>query len=94
MTLKPNYKIEAQVFKALAHPSRLMIVETLLEGEKCVLDIKDLLQVSQPNISQHLNVLKYSGTVDYRQQGNLRCYYLKNPQKIRGLLQIIRELIV
>jgi len=93
MTLKKNYKIEAQAFKALAHPSRLMIAETLLEGEKCVLDIKDLLQVSQPNISQHLNVLKYSGIVDFRQQGNLRCYFLKNPQNIRGLLDIIRELI-
>jgi len=40
-------------------------------------DIKDLFDATQPNISQHLNILKYSGIVNDRQDKNLRCYFLK-----------------
>lgn len=85
-----DYKNGVQVFKALAHPIRLLIVEKLLEEEKCVNDIHDLVDVSQPNISQHLNILRFSGIVDFRQKGNLRCYYLKNPQKIKKLIQALK----
>jgi DNA-binding transcriptional ArsR family regulator len=88
MADKKNFEKEAQVFKALAHPTRLLIINTLLEeGEKCVFNIQDLLKASQPNISQHLKILKYADIVDFRQQGNLRCYFLKYPKKIRALLK-------
>lgn len=90
MASKTDYKQGAQLFKALAHPTRLIIVEKLLEEEKCVNDIKELLNISQPNISQHLNILKYSGIVDFRQQGNLRCYFLKEPGKIKKLIQALK----
>ena len=85
-----DYKQGAQVFKALAHPIRLLIVEKLLEEEKCVNEIHELVDVSQPNISQHLNILRYSGVVDFRQQKNLRCYFLKEPQKIKKLIQFLK----
>jgi ArsR family transcriptional regulator len=77
---------QARIFKALAHPTRLMIIDSLLRGEKCVGDIQDLLQSSQPNVSQHLSILKASGIVDFCQRGNLRCYHLKDPEKIRTLM--------
>lgn len=80
-----DFARQARIFKALAHPTRLMIIDSLLKGEKCVGDIQDLLQSSQPNVSQHLSILKASGIVDFCQQGNLRCYYLKDPEKIRIL---------
>ena len=86
-------KKKAQTFKALAHPIRLHIVELLLEDEKCVNDIRDLFDSTQPNISQHLNILKYSGIVDFRQSGNLRCYYLQNPEKIKKIIQAVRDLV-
>lgn len=87
MAKKKDFKHHTQIFKALAHPTRLLIIDTLLEeGEKCVFDIQDLLQASQPNVSQHLNILKYADIVDFRQQGNLRCYFLKNPKKIKSLI--------
>ncbi|MFO7866977.1 MAG: metalloregulator ArsR/SmtB family transcription factor [Candidatus Aminicenantes bacterium] len=85
---------EARIFKALAHPIRLYIVETLLNGEKCVNDIRELFDVTQPNISQHLNILKYSGIVENRQKGNLRCYYLNDPQKIKTLLKSVKDFFV
>ncbi len=90
MPSKINYKQGSQLFKALAHPIRLLIVEILLEEEKCVNDINELVNVSQPNISQHLNILRFSGVVDYRQEGNLRCYFLKKPQKIKKLIEILK----
>lgn len=85
-----DYKQGAQLFKALAHPTRLLIVEKLLEEEKCVNDIHELVEASQPNISQHLNILRFSGIVDFRQQGNLRCYFLREPQKLRKLIQLLK----
>jgi len=81
-----DYIKGAQIFKALSHPTRLLIVEKLLEEEKCVNDIRELVKSSQPNISQHLNILRFSGIVDFRQQGNLRCYFIKDPQRIKKLI--------
>jgi ArsR family transcriptional regulator len=79
----------AQIFKALSHPIRLHIVELLLSGEKCVNDIRDFFEVTQPNISQHLNILKFAGIVDSRQDKNLRCYYLRNPQQIENIVKTV-----
>ena len=84
MAPEKDFTRQARIFKALAHPTRLMIIDSLLKGEKCVGDIQDLLQSSQPNVSQHLGILKTSGIVDFCQRGNLRCYHLKDPEKIRG----------
>jgi len=90
MILNIDYKKESQIFKALSHPTRLTIIEALIEGEKCVLDIQELLNASQPNISQHLNNLKYADIVDFRQEGNLRCYFLKNPKMMKLLINALR----
>ncbi|MBN1223466.1 MAG: winged helix-turn-helix transcriptional regulator [Candidatus Aminicenantes bacterium] len=93
MTAKDNQNKKAQILKALGHPIRLNIVEVLLEGERCVNDIKDLFGATQPNISQHLNILKFSGILDYRQDKNLRCYFLKNPEKIKQLVHAVRQFV-
>ena len=82
---------ETQILKALAHPIRLHIVEILLKGETCVNDIRELFDVTQPNISQHLIVLRYAGIANFHQDGNLRCYYLNEPEKIKQLIKIVRE---
>ena len=84
-----DYEKQSQIFKALAHPTRLMIVDSLLRGEKCVGDIQELLKSSQPNVSQHLSILKNSGIVDFCQRKNLRCYYLKDPEKIQTLFDFL-----
>jgi ArsR family transcriptional regulator len=89
MAQEKDFTGHARTFKALAHPTRLMIIDSLLKGEKCVGDIQDLLQSSQPNVSQHLSILKASGIVDCSQKGNLRCYHLKDPEKIRVLIRSV-----
>ncbi len=93
MYQKDDLSNRAQVFKALANPIRLYIVEILLSGERCVNDIKDLFNATQPSISQHLNILKFSGIVDYRQEKNLRCYFLKDPSRMNDLVHAAKQFI-
>jgi ArsR family transcriptional regulator, arsenate/arsenite/antimonite-responsive transcriptional repressor len=76
----------AELFKAFSHPTRLLILQELLAGPKCVSDMEELLPARQPNISQHLAVLRYTRLVDYAQEGALRCYYLCRPKLVRDLL--------
>jgi len=79
----------ARLLRIIAHPTRLMILAELVESEKCVNDIQDLLAVPQPNVSQHLAVLKDSGLVACRKDGVRRCYHLVRPALIRGLFALL-----
>lgn len=63
-----------EVFDALAHPSRLEILDLLRDGEACVCHIQAMLDQRQSYISQHLNVLRHAGLVSSRKEG-LRVYY-------------------
>jgi len=76
-----KYKKIAQFFKVLSHPVRLIIINELLNKKRCVNDIEGILDLKQPNISQHLNLLRLSNIVDFTQDGNKKCYFLKNPVK-------------
>lgn len=69
----PNTNM-AELFNALAHPSRLEILELLRDGEACVCHIQAMLEQRQAYISQHLNVLRQAGLVASRKEG-LRVYY-------------------
>ena len=66
----------AQLFKALAHPTRLRIVELLGRDVSCVDDLRAALGLKQPNISQHLAVLRGARLVNFRRDGNRVCYGL------------------
>lgn len=76
----------AEIFKALAHPTRLAILNSLLAGPKCVTDVCELCAVSQPNISQHLTLLRHEGIVKFYDEGKSRCYYLPQPKKLKAIL--------
>ncbi len=77
------------MLRALAHPTRLEILARLAEGPSCVGAIRDLLEVSQPNLSQHLSVLRKEGLVDFEEKGKQRCYCLTRPALVRDLLGFI-----
>ncbi len=89
--IKNNYALGAMFLKALAHPVRLMIVSELLSGKRCVNDIKELVRVNQPNISQHLTLLKLQGIVDCMQKGKMKCYFLKDTALIREIFGSLRK---
>lgn len=64
----------ANAFNALAHPTRLEILDLLRNGEACVCHIQAMLNQRQAYVSQHLNVLRQAGLVSSRKDG-LRMYY-------------------
>lgn len=70
----------AKILKALGDESRLKIVRLLLQGEKSVSEIVTTLGMVQPQASHHLSILRASGLVDTRREGN-RIINFINPEK-------------
>jgi DNA-binding transcriptional ArsR family regulator len=81
---------KVELLKVIAHPVRIRILEELVKGVKCVSDFEDFLELRQPNISQHLSLLRQSGIVDYYVDGRLRCYFLVNPL-IPDLIELLKK---
>lgn len=74
-----EYKAQARILKALAHPTRLFIVDELSRGERCVCELTDLIGVEMPTVSRHLNVLKNAGLIEDEKRGPLVFYQLRQP---------------
>ena len=87
--MNERFSLDAELLKAFSHPTRLMILNELLGGVKCVTDIEDLLSARQANVSQHLSVLRHAKLVDFAQDGALRCYYLCRPRLVRDMLRLL-----
>ena len=87
-----KYHIYAEYLKVLAHPIRLAIIEALREGTCCVTDVTELLQIPQPNISQHLAILRLHGIVEYTEEGKKRCYSLGNPSATLAMLAVLEHI--
>lgn len=64
------------VFKALSDETRLRILTLLRNGELCVCDITETLEMTQPNISFHLSMLKEAGIIKVRKNGRWIHYSL------------------
>lgn len=72
--IQKKYKTRSEIMKALAHPTRLFIVDFLSEGEKCVCEIVEQVGVDISTISKHLLVMKNAGLVDDEKRG-LNVFY-------------------
>jgi ArsR family transcriptional regulator len=79
-----------ELLKVLAHQVRIRILEELSKGVKCVSDFEGFLEISQPNISQHLSLLRRYGVIDFYMDGRLRCYFLKDPI-VPDLITLLRK---
>jgi DNA-binding transcriptional ArsR family regulator len=82
---------EVNVFKALADPTRLKILECIKDGEKCICEVIPYTGKSQPNVSQHLKVLKIAGLVDERREGT-RILLKASNQKIFDVIDSVKKL--
>ncbi len=58
-----------KIHKTLSEPNRLKLLKLLLEHELCVCEMVEVLNISQPLVSQHLRVLKTAGLVTERREG-------------------------
>ncbi len=81
---------KASVFQALAHPTRIAILEVLREGEMPAGAIQERLGVEQANVSQHLAILRSRQIVSSRKQGNQVFYSLRNKVLIK-VLDLMRQ---
>ncbi|MEW6232250.1 MAG: metalloregulator ArsR/SmtB family transcription factor [Chloroflexota bacterium] len=87
-------KLQVEAIKALAHPSRLRILELLRDGELCVCEMEPRLGLRQANLSQHLAVLRANGLVEARKEGLRVIYRVADPrifQVLDGLSAILAE---
>ena len=66
----------AELLKTLAHPMRLMLVCTLVEGEHSVSELEEKLDIHQPSLSQQLTVLREAEIVETRREGKQIFYRL------------------
>ena len=82
-------KFKAQIFQALAHPTRIAIVEALQNGELPAGKLAELLQLEQANLSQHLSVLRAKHVLVNRKVGNQVYYAVRDPVLVQvlGLLR-------
>lgn len=74
-----HYEARARVAKAMAHPSRLLMLDVLSQNEVCVCDLTELVGSDQSTVSKHLAVLRNAGLVELRKEGTMAFYRLKVP---------------
>lgn len=68
---------QARIFKALGHPSRLLMVAAMRDGEKCVCELRELVGDDMSTISKHLSILREAGIVASEKRGTNIYYTLK-----------------
>lgn len=85
-------KAKSDILKALAHPTRIQILELLREGERCVCEIMAELGLEQSNASQHLGVLRKEDLVGSRKDG-LRVNYWVKHKGVFAILEATEKLL-
>lgn len=83
-------RFKAEIFQALAHPTRIAMIEALRAGEMSAGKLMEQLQLEQANASQHLSVLRAKRIVVNRKVGNQVLYSLRDPVLIE-VLDILRR---
>ena len=78
-------ELQANVFKAMAHPARIKILVLLGNEKQCVCDIARMIDEPQPLVSRSLNALKQAGLVEAKKNGTKACYRLKSPEVVKML---------
>jgi len=75
--LKMKYQMRAMLIKALAHPTRLFIVDELAKESKCVCELTEMIGDDMSTISKHLSILKSAGIIEAQKKGTQVYYKLK-----------------
>jgi ArsR family transcriptional regulator len=88
----PSIAVLDGLFKGLADPTRIRILNLLAAGELCVCDLVALLGLSQPTVSRHLAYLRRAGLVAARPDLRFTYYRLADPATpvLRNLLSCVR----
>jgi DNA-binding transcriptional ArsR family regulator len=88
----PLQVLKSELFRALAHPTRIRILEGLIQGERTVQNLQDARGRGQPIVSQHLAALRAKNVVTVRRERTQAYYTLRSPL-ISELLRVSREFL-
>jgi ArsR family transcriptional regulator len=73
------YQQMARTLKAMAHPTRLFILDKLKDHEHCVCELQELIGIDMSTVSRHLSVLREAGIISGRKDNNQVFYSLLCP---------------
>ena len=76
---KALFEARARVIKALAHPTRLFVVDELSRGERCVCELQEMIGSDMSTVSKHLSILRTAGVIADEKRGNQVFYSLRVP---------------
>ncbi len=80
--MKMNYdeaEMKTGILKAMAHPVRLMIIDELSKGDKCVCELHPMFKLDQSTLSRHLSQLKKAGIITEKKEGAKAIHHLATP---------------
>lgn len=89
---RTRYQARAKIVKAMAHPSRLFIIDQLAECERCVCELTDMIGADKSTVSKHLSVLKEAGIVEDDKRG-LQVYYTLRVPCVTSFLGCIEAVV-
>jgi ArsR family transcriptional regulator, arsenate/arsenite/antimonite-responsive transcriptional repressor len=72
-----KYGARAEILKAMAHPTRLLIIDELEKNERCVGELTEMIGADTSTVSKHLLVLKNAGLIEDDKRGQMVYYSLK-----------------
>ncbi len=88
-----EFKARARIMKALANPVRLMIVDELSRGERCICDLQPLFPMNKSTLSRHVSTLRNVGIVSERREGARSFLRLETPCILK-VFECVRGVIV
>lgn len=89
----PVFEVKAELFKAMAHPTRVRALEVLADGERSVSDLAAAVDLELSQLSQQLAVLRRAGLVVTRKEGTTVFYAIRHPLLL-DLLEAARNLLI
>jgi ArsR family transcriptional regulator len=92
-TSLPISEIKAELFKALANPARIRILEVLSDGERAVGELQPLVGIEASHLSQQLAVLRRARLVTSRKEGSSVFYAVKD-ELVVELLRVAKRLLI
>lgn len=87
------YELHASICQTLAHAKRLEVIDRLRSAEMSVTDLAEALEIGQPNLSQHLTLMRQKGIVTTRREGLNVFYRLASPKIVKAC-DLMREVMI
>ncbi len=81
-------KAMANILRVMGHPARLRILCFLLKGPCCATLTNRNINISQPNLSQHLKALTEAEILDFCKLGTKRCFYIVHPDFVKKMFEL------